>query len=116
VGARARVVAAIGAAFAGWALGDLLPHLTEVGVPAGEVRTLDRVYDWEQTRSQGLLLDVDHTTLGSITLPGPPLRFDGDPAVAHRAPPTLGEHDASVRAWLADLDAMQAGEATSEQK
>jgi crotonobetainyl-CoA:carnitine CoA-transferase CaiB-like acyl-CoA transferase len=108
VGARERVVAAIEAAFAGWALGDLLPHLTEVGVPAGEVRTLDRVYDWEQTRSQGLLLEVDHTTLGPITLPGPPLRFDGDSAVAHRAPPTLGEHDASVRAWLDDLDAISA--------
>ena len=34
------------------------------GVPAGKVRTLDEVYDWEQTRSQGLLVDVEHATLG----------------------------------------------------
>ena len=57
-------------------LADLLPRLAEIGVPAGEVRTLDRVYDWDQTRSQGLLLDVEHATAGGITLPGPPLRFD----------------------------------------
>ena len=32
------------------------------GIPAGKVRTLDDVYNWDQTRSQGLLVDVDHAT------------------------------------------------------
>ena len=74
-------------------------------MPAGEVRALDRVYDWEQTRSQGLLVEVDHAVAGRIRLPGPPLRFDGSSPVEHTAPPTLGQHDASVRQWLDDLDA-----------
>jgi crotonobetainyl-CoA:carnitine CoA-transferase CaiB-like acyl-CoA transferase len=47
------------------------------------VRTLDRVYDWDQTRSQGLLVDVEHATAGPITLPGPPLRFDDGRRVTH---------------------------------
>ena len=68
------------------------------------MRTFDEVYAWEQTRSQGLLLDVDHATLGRITLPGPPLRFDDDGRGHHEAPPTLGQHDESVRAWLDSLD------------
>ena len=81
-----RSIAAVDSAFATYALADLLPKLAEVGVPAGEVRTLDRVYDWEQTRSQGLLVEVEHATAGRITLPGPPLRFDGSAAPrAHRA-------------------------------
>ncbi|MDQ1640857.1 MAG: hypothetical protein QOJ90_208, partial [Actinomycetota bacterium] len=101
---RDAVVAAVDEAFAGIPLADLLPRLAALGVPAGEVRTLDRVYDWEQTRSQGLLVDVDHATAGRITLPGPPLRFDGSPPMTHSAPPTLGQHDASVRAWLDELD------------
>ena len=41
------------------------------------VRDLAEVYEWDQTRSQGLLIDVEHAQLGPITLPGPPLRFDG---------------------------------------
>ena len=41
----------------------------------GRIRTIREVYEWEQTQSQGLLIDVDHATLGTITLPGPPLRF-----------------------------------------
>jgi crotonobetainyl-CoA:carnitine CoA-transferase CaiB-like acyl-CoA transferase len=101
---RDAVVEAINAAFSDEALAELLPRLDALGIPAGEVRTLDRVYDWDQTRSQGLLIDVEHDTVGPITLPGPPLRFDGLAAMQHVAPPTLGQHDATVRAWLDDLD------------
>ena len=49
------------------------------GVPAGEVKTLDRVYASEQVRDQGLVVEVAHSTLGEISLPGRPLRFDGSP-------------------------------------
>lgn len=84
-----------------------LARLSDAGVPAGRVRTLDEVYAWEQTRSQGLLIDVDHATLGPIQLPGPPLRFDDQADLRgrseHQAPPTLGQHDAAIRAWL-DVD------------
>jgi formyl-CoA transferase len=105
VGNRDAVIDAVNSAFASQPLADLLPRLDELGIPAGEVRTLDRVYDWEQTRSQGLLVDVDHATVGPITLPGPPLRFDDGGRVAHTAPPTLGQHDSSVRRWLDEVDA-----------
>ena len=81
-----------------------LELLADAGIPAGRVRTLDEVYRWEQTRSQHLLMDVDHPVLGSVTLPGSPLRLDSRPAGAHQVPsghpPLLGEHNDSVRAWL----------------
>ena len=99
------------AAFAEWDAAPLLARLAELGVPAGKVRTLDEVYEWEQTRSQGLLVDVEHASLGRITLPGPPLRFfatdpaDGDGLAEvtrrrHQAPPTLDADGAAIRAWL----------------
>jgi len=84
---------------------DWLASLAAVGVPSGEVRTLDEVYSWEQTLSQGLLVDVDHPTLGTIQLPGPPLRLenrDGTDTArqTHSAPPVLGQHDTEVGQWL----------------
>jgi crotonobetainyl-CoA:carnitine CoA-transferase CaiB-like acyl-CoA transferase len=85
-----------------------LARLDEAGVPAGKVRTLDDVYGWDQTRSQGLLVDVEHPTAGTVTLPGPPLRFDDNLYAGgreqHQAPPRLGEHNETVRAWLDEAD------------
>jgi len=101
---RDAVLAAVDEAFAAHTRAELMARLDELGVPAGQVRTFDEVYTWEQTRSQGLLLDVDHATLGDITLPGPPLRFDDGGRVRHDAPPTLGQHNDSVRAWLNSLE------------
>lgn len=110
VGARDRVIEVVESAFAEWDSEPLLARLAEVGVPAGKVRTLDEVYAWDQTRSQGLLVDVEHSTLGRVTLPGPPLRFfaaDGDEVTRrdHGAPPVLDEHGGSIRAWLEGDDA-----------
>ena len=56
-------------AFADWDAEPLLARLAEVGVPAGKVRTLDEVYAWDQTASQGLLIDVEHATLGGSRCP-----------------------------------------------
>lgn len=72
-----------------------------VGVPCGQVRTLDQVYADPQVSSQGLVVEVDHPRLGTVRLPGPPVRFDRDMRTAHDAPPDLGEHNEAVRAWLA---------------
>jgi crotonobetainyl-CoA:carnitine CoA-transferase CaiB-like acyl-CoA transferase len=108
VGLRDELIGAIERALATEGAETWLARLAEAGVPAGKVRTLDDVYAWEQTRSQGLLLDVKHPTLGTVQLPGPPLRF-ADNTVAggrdsHLPPPRLGEHNESVRAWLDSLD------------
>ena len=105
---RAAAVAAVETAIADWDADPLLARLAECGIPAGRVRAIDEVYEWEQVASQGLLLQVDHPVLGPVTLPGPPIRFDDSPRAGgrdeHLAPPALGEHTDSVLAWLAGPD------------
>ncbi|MFE0150727.1 CaiB/BaiF CoA transferase family protein [Nonomuraea sp. NPDC059007] len=81
-----------------------LAALGELGVPAGAIRSLDEVYAWDQTRSQGLLVTVEHPVLGRIELPGPPLRFDGLPPAEHTAPPELGQDGDAVLAWLEERE------------
>ncbi len=103
---RAELIGVLESAFAGWTAAELLDALATAGVPAGKVRSIDEVYAWEQTRSQGLLIEVDHSTLGRISLPGPPLRFftpDGRETTRrdHRPPPLLGEHTRAARALVA---------------
>jgi crotonobetainyl-CoA:carnitine CoA-transferase CaiB-like acyl-CoA transferase len=101
-----RLVKFVEDVFSGWNALDLLGRLDEIGVPAGKVRSIDEVYAWEQTRSQGLLIDVEHSTLGRVQLAGPPLRFfdpNGDEVTrtTHTAPPTLDGDGSAIRAWLA---------------
>ena len=109
VGNRQQAIELVERVFADWDAEALLARLAEVGIPAGKVRTMDEVYAWDQTASQGLLIDVDHSVLGKVTLPGPPLRFfsaDGG-EVTHRdhaAPPALDEHADAIRAWLQGSD------------
>jgi crotonobetainyl-CoA:carnitine CoA-transferase CaiB-like acyl-CoA transferase len=83
-----------------------LDLLLAAGIPAGKVRSMDDVYAWEQVRSQGLVLEVDHPSYGALELTGSPLRFDEQPFSGGRErnlpPPLLGEHSGSIRNWVAD--------------
>ncbi|MDA8371673.1 MAG: CoA transferase [Nocardiopsaceae bacterium] len=109
---RSALNAEIEAVFAGRPRDVWLERIGAIGVPCGAIRTIDQVYTWDQVRSQGLLVGVDHPVLGRVELPGPAVRFD--PAEGEAAqdadtgplpPPRLGEHNESVRAWLDALDA-----------
>ena len=111
---RTALIAAVEQAFSTLDAEPLLEKLRAAGIPAGKVRTLDEVYAWEQVHSQGLLIDVDHPVLGSVSLPGPPLRFfdAGSGAEStntrHSAPPLLDEHGERVREWLSGGNVDQA--------
>jgi crotonobetainyl-CoA:carnitine CoA-transferase CaiB-like acyl-CoA transferase len=100
------VNAAVDAAFSGHSSPALLATLASLGVPAGKVRDFADVYTWEQTLSQGLLIEVEHGALGRVKLPGPPLRFEtggrDTGRAAHLAPPLLDEHRDAIRRWLDD--------------
>jgi crotonobetainyl-CoA:carnitine CoA-transferase CaiB-like acyl-CoA transferase len=76
--------------------GEVLEQLVAAGVPAGRIRTLPEVYDWEQVRHLGLVHHLEHPLLGQIAVPGPPLIIDGVPMATCQAPPVLGDHDDQV--------------------
>ena len=104
VGNRDELIEVIEGLFTDRTAEDCLAALSEAGVPSGKVRTLDDVYNWDQTRSQGLLVSVDHETLGTLELPGSPIRFDDDRhsggRPTHLPPPTLDQHGDAIRDWL----------------
>ncbi len=108
VARRQEVIELLEGVFADIPAEELLARLSAAGVPAGKVRTLDDVYAWDQLESQGLKISVEHATAGSLTLPGPPLRFfapgpDGETETTrrdHAPPPVLGSSNEAIRAWL----------------
>jgi crotonobetainyl-CoA:carnitine CoA-transferase CaiB-like acyl-CoA transferase len=87
----------------------LLARLAAAGVPAGRIRSIDEVYEWEQTRSQRLTINVEHASLGPLVLPGMAVRtFEMSPAgeltestrEEHSAPPLLDADGPAIRSWL----------------
>ena len=85
-----------------------LELLRQAAVPAGELKTLDRVYDSEQARAAGLAWEVEHPRLGRIRLPANPLHYSRSGLAPGLPPPSLGEHTAELR-----NDLLGAGSANS---
>jgi formyl-CoA transferase len=79
---------------------DWLVRLRRAGVPAGELRTLDRVYDSKQARAEGLIWEVDHPRLGPIRLPAHPVHYSRTAVTPGLPPPVLGEHTDELRAAM----------------
>lgn len=113
---RNELIEEIENAFRSSSLSDLLAHLGAIGVPAGKVRSIPEVYEWEQTKSQGLAIDVDHPLLGNVTLPGPPLRFFDAATEAettrkvHSAPPQLAADAEAIMGWLDERESRSSRE------
>jgi crotonobetainyl-CoA:carnitine CoA-transferase CaiB-like acyl-CoA transferase len=101
---RSALISRMEALFAAEPAEHWLDLLAAAGVPSGKVRSMDDVYSWDQVLSQGLLLSVQHATKGELRLPGSPIRFDDNAfsggRSSHLAPPTLGQHNESIREWL----------------
>jgi crotonobetainyl-CoA:carnitine CoA-transferase CaiB-like acyl-CoA transferase len=79
---------------------EVLDALDAVGVPAGRIRTIPEVYDWEQVR-ETMILTLPHPALGDLDVPASPLHFSGSGDPRAEAPPALGADQASVFAEFA---------------
>ncbi len=73
-----------------------MSRLLEAGIPAGRIRTMDQVYDWEQLAHLGLVDEVEHPTVGTIRLPGAAVGWSRSGRRPAEPPPMLGQHTAEV--------------------
>lgn len=65
--------------------------LDEAGIPYSKVMGVDEVASSEQIRAREMLVDVEHPDLGTLTLPGVPIKLSAAPGSIRKAPPTIGE-------------------------
>ncbi|MFS0899847.1 CaiB/BaiF CoA transferase family protein [Mycolicibacterium litorale] len=79
---------------------DVLAALDAVGVPAGRIRTIPEVYDWEQVR-RSMITTLPHPTLGDLDVPASPLHLSDYDEPRRDAPPLLGADQDEVFAGYA---------------
>jgi len=77
---------------------DLLANLEAVGVPAGPINNLDKVFADPHVVHRGMKLDLPSAAAKEGIIPGvrTPIILDGEPMAAPRPSPRLGEHTAEV--------------------
>lgn len=74
---------------------DVLAALDDAGVPAGRIRTIPEVYDWQHVRDN-MVLTLPHPTLGDLEVPASPLNLSDQLEPRREAPPALGAHQDEV--------------------
>jgi crotonobetainyl-CoA:carnitine CoA-transferase CaiB-like acyl-CoA transferase len=85
-------------------------------IPAGPINTVAEAIEDGQTRGRGLIVQLEHPTLGTARSIANPIRFSRTPVSYRLPPPLLGEHTTEVMQGLgyamAELKAMAAESAT----
>jgi crotonobetainyl-CoA:carnitine CoA-transferase CaiB-like acyl-CoA transferase len=89
---RSAHVRAVEDAFARLSVREAVDALSARGVPAGEVRSLDQLFDDEQVRANGLVQTVEQPGVGPVRLLGSPFKVNGRPSGSGRAAPALDQH------------------------
>lgn len=94
-----------------WAAGhtceEIVDALTTAGVPVTKVNSVPEVVDSAQVAAREMMLDVEHPLLGTLKLPGIPIKLGTTPGTVRKPPPVVGEDDATVYRDLLGLDAEQ---------
>ncbi len=81
--------------------------LTRAGIPWGPVSTIPDVVASEQIHAREMLVDVEHPRLGTLTLPGIPIKLSATPGSVRKAPPLVGEDTDEVYRELLGLEGQE---------
>jgi crotonobetainyl-CoA:carnitine CoA-transferase CaiB-like acyl-CoA transferase len=75
---------------------EWLAALEQAKVPAGPVFDVLEMHADPQTRARDMIVEVDHSTAGTIRTLGAPVKFSATPGGVHRSAPIYGEHTKEV--------------------
>ena len=75
---------------------EWVKRLTDAGVPCSRINTVEDVLLDPQTAAREMIMDLEHPTLGTIKVPGIPIKMSDTPGSGRRAPPLLGQHQHEV--------------------
>ena len=75
---------------------DWTGRLDRAGVPGGPVLRYSESLQQPQVLARGMIVDLPHPVLGSVSVLGPAAKMSISPPAVHSAAPLLGEHSAVV--------------------
>ncbi|PNI31733.1 SUGCT isoform 4 [Pan troglodytes] len=89
-------------------------HLFEgSGVPYGPINNMKNVFAEPQVLHNGLIMEMEHPTVGKISVPGPAVRYSKFKMSEARPPPLLGQHTTHILKEVLRYDDRAIGELLS---
>lgn len=70
--------------------------LSAVGVPNARVRSIPEVVTSPQLKARDMIVEVEHPRLGTLKLPGTPIKMEKSPPSIRKAPPLVGEDNDEI--------------------
>ena len=80
-----------------------MERCSTVGITCGTVKEVAELLSEPYLRTRGILQDISHPMAGTVPIPGPPWRFNGEQPSIDSPSPTLGQHNELVYGQLLDL-------------
>ena len=71
-------------------------RLAAAGVPCSRINTIEDVLRDPQTAARDMIMELQHSKLGRIKVPGIPIKLSETPGSGRCAPPLLGEHQHEI--------------------
>ncbi len=86
---------------------EWLDDFVDNDIPSGPINFPDQTLTDEHLVARGMIVELEHPSLGAIKSIGNPIMMPGNGPTYRRHPPRLGEHNAEIRAEL-DADSTSA--------
>nr|AAH98310.1 C7orf10 protein [Homo sapiens] len=83
------------------------------GVPYGPINNMKNVFAEPQVLHNGLVMEMEHPTVGKISVPGPAVRYSKFKMSEARPPPLLGQHTTHILKEVLRYDDRAIGELLS---
>lgn len=75
---------------------EIADSLDEVGVPYAKVASVAEVTESPQIAARDMIVESEHPDLGTIRMPGNPIKMERTPPTVRKAPPRVGEDNEHV--------------------
>jgi formyl-CoA transferase len=75
---------------------EWIARLDAAGIPCGPINDYPAAFADPHIRARGMIVNIDHPTLGAIRTLGSPIKMSETPPIVDRRAPLLGEHTHQV--------------------
>ena len=81
---------------AGYTLVELQGILKEAGIPHAPVLNIEQMVNHPNTSAREMVVDIEDPVLGTIRVPGVPIKMFGTPGSVNAPAPLLGQHNSAI--------------------